>query len=76
MSKGNCKAYAHNTVYNGDEEEFIGAVQAYKQQHQVRFPSLCELLMVLKLLGYRKVNDEPGDAGSEAGSSNRGRGVS
>jgi hypothetical protein len=42
--------------YSDEEREFLAAVDKYKQKR--RFPTLCELLAVLKGLGYRKVANE------------------
>lgn len=41
-------------IYADDEMEFLLAVAAYKAANRRPFPSLRELLAVLKGLGYRK----------------------
>lgn len=41
-------------IYSADEQEFHDAVEAYKRTNKVRFPTLSELLLVLKSLGYSK----------------------
>ena len=41
-----------------EEWDFLHAVESYKQKHHRRFPSLREILGVLKTLGYRKVPAE------------------
>lgn len=41
-------------IYSSDEQEFHNAVEAYKRRNKVRFPTLSELLLVLKSLGYEK----------------------
>lgn len=41
--------------YSSEEFEFIQAVEAYKKQNKVKFPTFSEILAVAKALGYRKV---------------------
>lgn len=50
------KAYSSNPLegYDEDEEEFIRAVDVHKREADRQFPTLCELLKVLKSLGYTK----------------------
>lgn len=43
--------------YADDEKEFIKAVDSFKLTTGKKFPTLTELLNVLKALGYRKVQD-------------------
>lgn len=40
--------------YDGDELEFMTAVDRYRREHRRPFPTCCEVLAVLKSLGYRK----------------------
>lgn len=40
--------------YTQEELEFFRAMEAYKTKHNRRFPTLHEVLGVLKSLGYRK----------------------
>lgn len=40
--------------YSPEETEFLMAVKSYQERTGIRFPSNCELLAVLKTLGYRK----------------------
>jgi hypothetical protein len=42
--------------YNDDELEFIKAMDRFRHQNQRRFPTCCEMLRVLKELGYRKAD--------------------
>lgn len=44
------------TDYSDAEREFITAVDQFKREHRRPFPSLSELLGVLRSLGYRKVS--------------------
>jgi hypothetical protein len=46
-------------VFTDDEVEFLSAVEAYKKDNRRPFPSWCEILRVLRSLGYRKV--QPAD---------------
>ena len=41
--------------YNAEQVAFLQAVDAFKRQEGKRFPTLCDLLGILKGLGYRKV---------------------
>lgn len=41
-------------IYSDDEVEFLRAVEAYRRENRRPFPSLRELLAVLKSLGYEK----------------------
>lgn len=43
--------------YDGDEIEFMKAMDVYKRQFCRPFPTWSEVLEVLKSLGYRKVAD-------------------
>lgn len=49
-------AKAHSVLpsYDADDDEFLRAVAAYKARTGRQFPSLTELLAVLKGLGYSK----------------------
>lgn len=47
-------------VYTDDELEFMKAVERYKAAHKTRFPSLSQILSVIRELGYRKVGAEGG----------------
>lgn len=49
---------------DGDELEFINAINAYKQRYGRPFPTWSEVLHVLRFLGYRK--PAAPDAGAEA----------
>lgn len=49
--------------YTQDEVEFILAVERWKKEHDIRFPSYSDILRIAKSLGYRRV----GDANSEEG---------
>lgn len=40
--------------YESEEREFLLAVERYKREKRRPFPTLAELLYVLKSLGYRK----------------------
>lgn len=47
----------HNSyvfAYTEDELEFIKAMDRYKRENNKPFPTLTEVLSVLKSLGYRK----------------------
>lgn len=41
--------------YEPDELEFLAAVQAYQNRTGRKFPTYCELLGILKDLGYAKL---------------------
>lgn len=41
--------------YSSDELEFLKAMDRYKRQYHRPNPTCCEVLAVLKTLGYRKV---------------------
>lgn len=41
--------------YTSEEIEFLNAISKYKSQRHRPFPTVCEILLVLKSLGYRKV---------------------
>jgi len=45
-------------LYTENEEEFLRAVQAYKERYKVKFPSLSELFYVMRQLGYRKIAEK------------------
>jgi hypothetical protein len=57
--KASCSA--PGATYDGDELEFLRAMDAYKRRTGRQFPACSEVLGVLKGLGYRKV--EVGDGG-------------
>ena len=40
--------------YSAEEVEFLQALDAYKRQYRRPHPTCCEVLAVLKSLGYRK----------------------
>jgi len=40
--------------YTDEEREWLLAVDRYKRESGRKFPTLCELLAVLRSLGYRK----------------------
>lgn len=44
----------NNPAYTPDELEFMRAIDAYKQSKGRPFPTWCEVLAVVKALGYRK----------------------
>lgn len=44
--------------YAADEVEFLLAIDAFKRDRRRPFPTWCEVLTVLKTLGYRKVEPE------------------
>ncbi len=44
--------------YTADELEFMRALDAYKREKSRPFPTCCEVLEVLKGLGYRKEKGE------------------
>lgn len=44
--------------YSADELEFMRALDAYKREQQRPFPTCCEVLEVVKSLGYRKEQKE------------------
>jgi hypothetical protein len=41
-------------IYDPDEVEFMTALDRYKREANRPFPTCCEVLQVLKALGYRK----------------------
>lgn len=43
--------------YDGEESEFLRAIDLYKRINRRPFPTWCEVLEVLRALGYRKVAD-------------------
>ena len=43
-----------STAVDGDQLEFIQAIEAFKKEHNRAFPSWSEVLQVLKGLGYVK----------------------
>ncbi|MEE9391535.1 MAG: hypothetical protein V3W41_03420 [Planctomycetota bacterium] len=43
-----------STAVDGDQLEFIQAIEAFKKEHKRAFPSWSEVLQVLKGLGYAK----------------------
>jgi hypothetical protein len=45
-------------IYEADELEFMLAVRRYQEAALVKFPTLCELLAILKQLGYRKAGGD------------------
>jgi hypothetical protein len=48
--------------YTADEVEFFRAVDRYKGEHRRPFPTLRELLGILRKLGYRKAAEPSPDA--------------
>jgi len=44
--------------YSGHEMEFMSAVQEFKRSTGKKFPTLCEILGVLRSLGYSKSQDD------------------
>lgn len=46
--------------YTDDDREFMVAVDRYKRESHRPFPTLSELLEVLRGLGYRKVGQKAG----------------
>lgn len=50
----NCSQIAIGSDYTDEELAFIRAVDEHKQRTGRRFPSLTELLAILKALGYRQ----------------------
>jgi hypothetical protein len=47
--------------YSQDEREFLLAVDRYRRNYRRPYPTCCEVLAILRSLGYRKVC-EPGPA--------------
>lgn len=45
--------------YSDEESEFLVAMETYRRESRRRFPTACEVLEILKSLGYRKAA-EPG----------------
>jgi hypothetical protein len=45
--------------YSNDELEFMMAVDRFRNTTGVRFPTLCELLDIIKKLGYEKIDRGP-----------------
>ncbi len=47
---------AHNVTpdYTADELEFMLAMESYRRERRRPFPTCCEVLEVLRALGYRK----------------------
>ncbi len=48
-------ATSDSLIYSDDETEFLMAVDAYKREKNIKFPTLVELLNILKSLGYIKL---------------------
>jgi hypothetical protein len=46
-------------VYSAEDMEWMEAVQKFKHDTGRQFPTLCELLLILKSLGYCKPPSEP-----------------
>ncbi|HEY1190467.1 MAG TPA: hypothetical protein VGE74_22735 [Gemmata sp.] len=46
--------------YSADEVEFLNAVQAYQKRTGRKFPTLSELLAIVRALGYHKGPPEEG----------------
>lgn len=40
--------------YDEEETEVLKAVEAFKREHSIRFPTVTEIFHVIKKLGYRK----------------------
>lgn len=51
--RGSCMTFP-GAEYDDDEREFIAAVDRYKTRTGRQFPTLSELLGILKQLGYAK----------------------
>jgi hypothetical protein len=49
-----CSPLTSDRLYNDDEREFLMAMDAYRERTGKRFPTLADILGVLKSLGYRK----------------------
>jgi hypothetical protein len=47
------------TEYTPDEDEFIVAVARFRDLNHVASPTLCELLWIVRQLGYRKLSATP-----------------
>lgn len=47
-------AYADLAGYDDEQDAFVRAVAEYKRRTKRQFPTLCELLGVLKGMGYRR----------------------
>ncbi len=45
--------------YTDDEREFIVAMESYRSKNRRPFPTCCEVLAVLKNLGYRRQSINP-----------------
>jgi len=52
--RNNQWAKYHTHVLADDEWEFCQAIEEYKDKYSTRFLSWCEVLEVVKLLGYKK----------------------
>jgi hypothetical protein len=46
----------HDHDYTDEEREFLMAMDQYKRAKSRPFPTLCEVLEVLRSLGYRKTS--------------------
>lgn len=44
------------TDYSPEEFEFLRAMEKYRREQRRPFPTCCEVLRVLKSLGYRREN--------------------
>jgi hypothetical protein len=44
--------------YSPDEEEFMLAMERYRREQHRPHPTCCEVLAVIKELGYRKVDGD------------------
>ncbi len=44
-----------DVIYNNEETEFLLAVDTWKREKNVKFPTLIELFKILKGLGYIKL---------------------
>lgn len=49
----------HEAPYTDDEREFMVTLDRWKRQNRKPFPTCCEVLAVLKSLGYAKPVEQP-----------------
>jgi len=52
--KGMASSSRLNDTYDADESEFLMAMDSYKRHYHRPNPTCCEILAVLKSLGWRK----------------------
>lgn len=43
-----------DVIYSDEELEFLKAVDAWKRKHRKPYPTLCDLLQVLRTLGWSR----------------------